>query len=158
MGTCPGGGREGPQAQLRPQHNVLVLGRQFLVSAVPPKLQALCGALSTVPSPGGLGALGQIFSLDPPQGLALPVVAAPALVSSLLATAVTLSQRPSFPLVYAGGVGGPGETVSPFEARAAVDQMSRAGPSAGQGQGPRLTVFNSPRLCSVPGGPVVWPL
>lgn len=137
---------------------MLVLSRQFLISAVPPKLQALCGALSTVPGPGGLGALGQILSLDPPQGLALGVAAAPAPVSSLQATAVTLSQRPSFPLVYAGGAGCPGETVSPFEARAAVDQMSQAGPSAGQGQGPRLPVFNSPRLGSLPGGPVVWPL
>lgn len=43
---------------------------------------------------------------------------------------VTLSQQP-------GGAGGPGGTVSPFEARAAVDQLS-PGPSAGSGQGPRL--------------------
>ena len=34
--------------------------------------------------------------------------------------------------------GGPGGTESPFEARAAVDQLSQTGLSAGSGQGPRL--------------------
>lgn len=67
--------------------------------------------LQGLPVPGGGGARPTI----PP----LPV------------TAVTLSPQP-------GGAGGPGGTVSPFEARAAVDQLSQTGLSAGSGQGPRL--------------------
>ena len=42
--------------------------------------------------------------------------------------------------------------MSPFEARAVVDQLSRMGPSAGQ-TGHGFAVFNSLRLGSVPGGP-----
>lgn len=52
-------------------------------------------------------------------------------IPPLLATAVTLSQQP-------GRAGDPGRTVSPFEARAVVDQLSRMGRSAGSGQGPQL--------------------
>lgn len=109
-------------SQLCPQHLVLILGGQFLVSAVPPKLQGLWQS----PAPGGAECPGA----DPWTCLS-PLWCHPCqpLLSLYSGDPVSL-------LVCASGAGGPGETVSPL---AAMDRMSQAGPSAGQGQGPRLS-------------------
>ena len=113
-----------------------------------PKLQALAGAaLGPVPPPprarypgAGLRARS-ILQSHPGRPL----------LSLYPGDPVSLLSMP-------GGAGGPGETVSPFEERVAVDQMSRARRLRAGDRGHGLQVFNSPRLSSVPGGPVVWPL
>lgn len=136
---CPSGWGEGsPRSWFCPQPFLGSWAGAF--SQLHPKLEPLLGDLGQTPALGELAAPRQTFFgpgqsvlrgwlclLGPPKPRLFPVCHC---CHSIPATQF-------FCLCRWGG--DPGGTVSPFEARAVVDQVSQAGPSAGSGQGPQFS-------------------